>query len=336
MKDQRRTVRRLGLRNADEWVGLLVLVAAAAFLVAVLQAGVLRDWMRTTSTLTVLLPAQGVSGLAVGAELEVLGTKVGTVRRIVFEENRRMVAQVDVEEQARGFIRRDSTAVIRRRFGVAGAAYLDVSLGHAAALDWSFAVIEATSERAPTETVGAMLDEVKERVFPLLDDLQRSARSVATLLDRVEQGEGSIGRLLASDGLARSAESAAADAASIVQGVARLVERLDGVAEQASRLVGEAGSGSSGVPALLRRVDQTLASLQQATRDISRTTTRLPQTIRNVEEGTGNLPMLLTQTQQTTRELELLLSQLRGLWLLGGSGPPPAEPSRPAAERLRP
>lgn len=32
-----------GLRRADEWVGPFVLAAAALFLVAVLQAGVLRD-----------------------------------------------------------------------------------------------------------------------------------------------------------------------------------------------------------------------------------------------------------------------------------------------------
>ena len=96
------------------------------------------------------------------------------------------------------------------------------------------------------------------------------------------------------------------------------------------------GTGNSGVPALLRRVDQTLASLQQATRDVARTTTRLPQTVRNVEEGTANLPALLTQTQQTTRELEMLLTQLRGLWLLGGGGAPAPEPRRPGAERIRP
>lgn len=336
MTAPRPSSRRFGLRNADEWVGLLVLLAVAAFAAGVLHVGVLRDWMRTTATLRVLLPAQGVSGLSVGSEMEVLGTRAGTVRRINFEPNQRIMAEVDVEEQARPFIRRDSAAVIRRRFGVAGAAYLDVLQGTGPPLDWSFALIEATSERAPTETVGAMLDEVQRRVFPLLDDLQRAAHSVAELFDRVERGEGSIGRLVTSDTLARTVEGAATDVATIIQAMARLVERLDGVAEQASRLVGEAGSGSSGIPALIRRVDQTVASLQQATRDIARATPRLPQTLRNVEEGTANLPTLLTQTQQTTRELELLLTQLRGLWLLGGGGPPPPEPRRPPSERLRP
>lgn len=337
MMAPRSTPRRFGLRHADEWVGLLVLLAMVAFLAAVLQAGVLRDWLRTTSTLRVLLPEQGVSGLSVGAEMEVLGTKAGTVRRILFEQDRRMVAEVDVEEQARSFIRRDSAAVIRRRFGVAGAAYLDVSRGTGAALDWSLAVIEATSERAPTETVGAVLDELKDKIFPVLDDLQRSARSIATMLERAERGEGSLGRLLTDDALARSVEGAAADSAAVVRGVARLVERVDGLVQEAERLVTQTGATTGVIPSLLRRLDQAVASLQQATRDIARTTPRLPQTVRNVEEGTANLPALLTQTQQTARELEMLMTQLRGLWLLGGSGAaPPAGSGRPPAERLRP
>ena len=87
---------------------------------------------------------------------------------------------------------------------------------------------------------------------------------------------------------------------------------------------------------MLRRVDQTLANLERATRDVTRASGRLPQTLRNVEDGTATLPGVLLQTQQTTRELELLLAQLRGLWLLGGSGPPPAEPTRPGVDRLRP
>jgi phospholipid/cholesterol/gamma-HCH transport system substrate-binding protein len=328
--------RRFGLRHADEWVGLLVLLAMAAFLAAVLQAGVLRDWLRPTSTLRILLPEQGVSGLSVGADMEVLGTKAGTVRRILFEQDRRMVAEVDVEEQARSFIRRDSAAVIRRRYGVAGAAYLDVSRGTGPGLDWSFAVIEATSERAPTETVGAVLDELKAKVFPVLDDLHRSARSIATMLERMERGEGSIGRLLTDDAVARSVQDAAADSAAVVQGVARLVERVDGVVQEAERLVTQTGTTTGVIPSLLRRLDQAVASLQQVTRDIARTTPRLPQTVRNVEEGTANLPALLTQTQQTARELEMLMTQLRGLWLLGGGGTPPPGPGRPPAERLRP
>jgi phospholipid/cholesterol/gamma-HCH transport system substrate-binding protein len=140
---------------------------------------------------------------------------------------------------------------------------------------------------------------------------------------------------MADDQFARSAEAAAQELTSLLRGGAQLVQRFDGLAAQAERLMAESGPNAT-LPALMRRVDQALANLQQTTRDVSRATQRLPQTVRNVEESTGNVPGLLLQTQQTTRELELLLTQLRGMWLLGGGGPPPPEPRRPAAERLRP
>jgi phospholipid/cholesterol/gamma-HCH transport system substrate-binding protein len=91
----------------DEWIGLVVLVALVLFLGAVLQAGVLREWLQPSARLRVLLPDEGISGLAVGAELEVLGTRAGTVRRIVINPASRLYAEVQLDDQARAFIRRD-------------------------------------------------------------------------------------------------------------------------------------------------------------------------------------------------------------------------------------
>src|SRR5690606_22847933 len=116
----------------DEWVGLVVLVATAAFFVAILQAGVLRDWFRPTSTLRIVLPEAGSAGLSVGGEVEVLGTRAGTVRRIIVNPDQRLYAEAEIDDQARAFIRRDSEAVIRRRFGIAGAAFVDISRGSGA------------------------------------------------------------------------------------------------------------------------------------------------------------------------------------------------------------
>jgi ABC-type transporter Mla subunit MlaD len=121
------------LRHADEWVGVLVLLGVAAFVAAVLHAGVLSNWFQPVSRLRILLPEAGVAGLSAGAEVEVLGIRAGTVRRIVIDPQQRMHADVDIDDQARAFIRRDSLAVVRRRFSVAGAAFIDISRGHGAA-----------------------------------------------------------------------------------------------------------------------------------------------------------------------------------------------------------
>jgi phospholipid/cholesterol/gamma-HCH transport system substrate-binding protein len=90
------------------------------------------------------------------------------------------------------------------------------------------------------------------------------------------------------------------------------------------------------VPSLLRRVDALLENLQSVTRDAARAAPSLPAIARNMAGGTADLPALLTQTQVTAAELQRLLTQLRGLWLLGGGGPPSPEPARLPASQIHP
>src|SRR5947209_18784110 len=108
------------LRHADEWVGLLVVAAVAAFLGGILQAGVLRDWFRPVSHLRIVLPEAGVAGLSVGADVEVLGTHAGVIRRVVIRPNQETYAEADNEAHARAFFRCDSLGTSRRRIGARG------------------------------------------------------------------------------------------------------------------------------------------------------------------------------------------------------------------------
>jgi phospholipid/cholesterol/gamma-HCH transport system substrate-binding protein len=181
-----------------------------------------------------------------------------------------------------------------------------------------------------------VLVRLRDRGLPMLEDVARVSRAFAGIAERAERGEGLIGQILNDDRFAQTAQDATRDVAALVQGGLRLVERLEALAAQGERLLSESGGPTSSLPVLMRRVEQTLGNLERATRDVQRASARLPQTLRNVEDSTGALPSLLLQSQQATRELELLLAQLRGSWLLGGSGAPPAEPLRPASERLRP
>ncbi len=318
-------------RYMDEWVGLVVVASVAVFLGVALQAGFLRDWFKPVSTLRILLPEAGVAGLSVGADVEVLGTRAGRITRIVLDPSEQMHAEAEIDEQATAFIRRDSRAVIRKRFGVAGAAFVDIQRGGGPELDWNYAVIQAETERAPTETVGALIDEVRAKVFPVLDDAGRAMKSLAVTMERVEQGEGNIGRLLSDETLVRSLETTAAEAQAAAADVRRLVAQLEPAIGGINELTTTMNAQEGGVPELLRRADQALTSLQTATRNLSRAAERTPRIARNVENATENLPSLLTQAQQTARELEQTLGQLRRSWLLGGGN---AEAAEQPSDRL--
>jgi phospholipid/cholesterol/gamma-HCH transport system substrate-binding protein len=317
------------LRHTDEWIGFLVVVAVLIFVGAMLEAGVLSTWFRPVGHLKIVLPQSGVGGLSAGADIQVLGIHSGTVRRIVLNPDQQMYAEADIDRQAEPFIRRDSTAVIRRTFGVAGAAFVDISRGKGTPLDWRYAVIEATTETAPTDTLTAMLARVQEKVFPVLDDAKRTMDSLAALTSGLQKGQGTVGRLMTNDTMARDAEHEVAD-------LRPVIARLNDAAAQLDLLVKRTASGQKGVPELLDRVDKLLANVQSATRQLALAAPRLPAISSNIAGASSNLPPLLTQTEDTAAELQKLVTQLRGLWLLGGSGRVPPEQRRLPSTQLEP
>lgn len=302
------------LRNTDEWVGILIIGAIAVLFVAVLQAGVLRDWFKPKTELRLVLPEAGVAGLAAGADVEVLGTRAGTVRRVVLEPDQQMYAVLEIDEQATPFIRRDSKAVIRRRFGVAGAAFVDIARGAGEEMDWSYAVIEATTERAPTDNISALIDEVRKKVFPILDNAGRATNALAEIVERINRGEGNVGRLLVNDTLIQQAET-------IVKSANKSVADLNEILAQVENVTREVG-GPEGIPALVDRGNDVMRSLDRISREINEAARSAPGIAQNAEETAANLPAVLSQLQVTLQELDRLSAQLRASWLLGGGQPP--------------
>jgi phospholipid/cholesterol/gamma-HCH transport system substrate-binding protein len=313
------------LRNTDEWVGLLVVLTVILFIAAILHAGLLSDWFRQTENLRIMLPETGSQGLSAGADIQILGTRVGTVQRVVVDPNR-MYAEAQLDEQATAFIRRDSRAVVKKQFGVAGAAYLDISRGTGSPLDWHFAVIDAVTERDPTENIGAMVDQVKEKIFPILDDAARAMHALADTTEGIEKGQGNVGRLMKNDDLMNQLMATLAN-------LKTATDQLNVTLTQVQTMVASTAA-PDGVPALLHRANDAVASVDKATHDLAQATTQLPAISRNVAGGTANLPALLTQSQQSMAELEKTLNQLRHTWPLSTSAQPEAR--RLSPEQVRP
>jgi phospholipid/cholesterol/gamma-HCH transport system substrate-binding protein len=319
-------------RYGNEAVGALVLAALAIFIAAALQGGVLRAWFNPRVPLHVVLPEQGLFGLAPGAPVEILGTKAGEVTRIVVEPGQRFIAEAEIDEAMRTFVRRDSKAFIRKQFGIAGAAYLEVTRGQDQPLDWEFAVIDAAVDKAPTEDVGKLIEDLRAKVLPIIDETKRAVTALAdaaeslrapdgrfqtmladlqSITARLQRGEGTLGRVLADNQLARDLQTTVTTLSDAVRRLPPMLAELDRTAGNVSAVSGAVRAQADALPDIMRNTNATLSTLRQVTRDLG--------------EATPGLPALLAQTQQTTLELERLLLQLRSLWLLGGSGEPPED-----------
>src|SRR5690349_14867059 len=252
-----------GVYQLDEAVGAVVLACIGLFVAVLINAGLLKDWFQPSFTLRILLPDEGVAGLAPGAEVQVLGTRAGEVRRIVIDPNQRMHAIARVEDQMRPFIRRDSLVSIRRQFGVAGAAYIDISRGVGPELDWSYAVIAAQSERAPTDTLGQLIDELKGKIMPLIDDVQKAVLAFTAVAQRATDPQGPLEQTLTSAaGIARKVEDGQGLAGRLISDEklpADLAATLVSVRELAAQL--ERTSKDPRIAQILVKTDAILASL---------------------------------------------------------------------------
>jgi phospholipid/cholesterol/gamma-HCH transport system substrate-binding protein len=309
----------------NEAVGALVLAALTLFVVAVLQAGVLGPLLRPALTLRVILPPEGTAGLSAGASVEVLGTRAGQVRRIVIDPRQQLYADVRLDQGMDVFVRRDSRVFIRRQFGVAGAAFLEITRGTGEPLDWDYAVLEVTREQAPTETLGELIEDLRNRLLPVFDDVGRITRSAAEITALIARGQGTVGRLLADDTLVRELETAAAQ-------LDRTLAEANLVVADVREATRAAGLAAGGLPRLLETAERALANVEAATREFARASPEAPRIARDAAAAVATLPGLLTQVQQATAELDRLLVALRTHPLIGGGRAPEEQPRVPARE----
>lgn len=310
--------KRKPFRYTNEAVGALVLLTFLIFIAAVLQSGRLRNWFEPGVNLKVILPGDGLSGLSRGANVKILGTQAGVVEDIVVDPGQQMHAVVVLKQKMIGFVRRDSEAIIRKEFGVAGAAYLEITRGESEPLDWEYAVINAVAERAPTESVGELLSDVRAKVIPILDDAKRLLSNLNEITGKIADGEGTIGRLFAEDRMAVEVETLLTQVNSNIGKFAPIMDELQTTVRNLAVLSNEIANQSGEIPQITRDVGKVLISLQSVMNDLSRTTPKLPKLIENVNTATSDVPVLLVQTQQVLSELTLLLQQLQSHWLLGG------------------
>jgi len=332
---------RLGRANGR--AGLFILISLGVFLFAVLQAGVLEPLLRRTSTLRILLPEAGLAGLAPGAQVQLFGAQIGEVTAVVIRPDEPFYAETEIEQDMQPFIRRDSRVFVRRQFGIAGAAFLDITRGQGEPLDWDFAVLEAATERAPTEGVGELIEEARERVLPLIDEATRAIELAADLVGElqapdgdlrqlltranalsveIQAGEGSLGRLLADDTLTRRLETTVALVNAQLEALSPVLAEAGALGADAATLTGNLAAGTAELPALVRTLQRTIAAIEPLARELAAATPAVTATARDAGAAAAELPEVLRRTSQSLAQLEELLDALRRSWLVGGGGRP--------------
>ncbi|MGD1973413.1 MAG: MlaD family protein [Desulfobacterales bacterium] len=333
------TYQQTHFRYANQVVGIFVILTVSIFGAAFLFSGQVREWLNPGERIKVILPSDGLFGLSEGAEVEILGTEAGKVTRIVISPDQQMHAEVQIQSDMKAFVRRDSTAVIRKKYGVAGDSYLHISRGSGEPLDWDYAVITAVADRAPTESMGAILDDLRTKVFPILDDTKQAIRVFLTVVKELQdpegdmhqllanlnaisgelsRGKGTVGRLISEDSLMKEVEALISLLNKNIARLDPLFNELETTVGNVSKISANINKQSKDLPEVTLRLKEVLASVKAVMDDLSKTTPQLPRIAENMGDATDSIPVLMLETQQVMAELEQLLKQLQSSWLLGG------------------
>lgn len=314
---------RFKLRHVHAITGTVVLVVLGVLVAVLVLAGRSQRWFIGNVTLRIVLPETGAAGIRQGSEVYFLGTLMGTVSDVRVDAAGRMEARANIRRDFFLFVRADSSAVIKKKFGVAGDSFFEITRGEGRPLPEKNASIvckeqlqsalEAAVEEIRRETLlvlkktrtgldtwttlGSNLITSRER----LDQLIVRADVIAADL---QQGKGTVGKLLT--------DSSAAD-------------ELKAVLGKANRSIDE--------------LQVTLNNLQKASGNLQLASTNLPAISDALGQEAKELPGLVLQTQTSMRELERLIEAMQRHWLLhkyvNKTNPPPVRPLTETAEPER-
>lgn len=291
-------------RYVNELVGGFVLAAVILAVMLVVLAGRAQGWFIGTAELYTEFSAEGAFGLKEGSEVEILETLVGSVIRIEPTEEGMIRGVMKIRRDFLPYVRSDSIALVKKKLGVGGDAYVVISQGRGDPLPPDQLFVPSQRDDDILEALQGNIEEVKAAILPTINQLRILLRESTELVVDVKDEEGPLMQTLSGLGL----------------------------------LVQRAGEGEGALGKLLadpetaKAIDEVTAQIQQALsringilENVEEASRQLPPIMNQAESQVEELPELLQQGRDTLAEAEQLLSGLQRHWLLRKYMDVPAE-----------
>ena len=297
---------RFAFRHVNEITGTFVILVVLVLIGAVMWTARSQGWLRRTVTLRIDLPEAGAAGIRQGSEVYFLGTLVGTVSDVIVNAAGRMTAVTSVRRDFFRFVREDSSAVVKMKFGVAGDAYFEITRGTGRPLPWKDASIICKELPSTMETA---IEDVRRAVLPVLEKLSVGADTWTTLGTKLSIGADAWTRL-------------GTDLGEFRQHLDELVGRVDRIAADIEQGKGTAGklltdpAFADDLKTILDKGKVSMDQFQDILTDVQLAGTHLSAVSEALAIEARDLPGLVLQTQETLLELERLIEGIERHWLI--------------------
>ena len=310
-------------RRVNEITGTFVLIVVAALIAAVVWTGRSQRWFKSNVTLRIVLPEGGAAGIRQGSEVYFLGTLVGSVSDVIVDANGRMEAWAGIRRDFFLFVRADSSAVVKKKFGVAGDSFFEITRGGGKPLPEKNASIVCNDQfqsalEAAVEEIRHEATLVLKKTSAGLDTWTTLGSDLIATRTRLDQ---LVGRV---DDLAAGVEAGKGTVGKLIADTA-LVDEAQNLLARANEAMSE-----------LRGV---VTNLNVAVENVQNGTSRLPEITGAVADEARDLPGLVQQTQTSMRELERLIEAMQRHWLVrkyvNKTNPPTLRPTIASEEPPR-
>lgn len=274
-------------RYVNEITGGFVLLTLVLVIAGIILAGNAQRWFEEVHTLTLTFPPEGSFDLQKGAEVRILGALVGAVESISVDEAGGMTGEITIRGNFIRFVRTDSKAIAKKKFGVAGDAFVEITKGSAAPLE-DGGVLACEKDTELMAMVQDVVQQIRENTVPAIQAMQKAVEEYTKVAEELHRPDGNLQQLLAhlnaiTEGLVKG------------EGTAGQLLRDPALANELRQITGK-------IDATLQQVQQILENFEQVS-----------ETIR---DESGDVPGLVLQGRETLRESEILIEGLQRHWLL--------------------
>jgi phospholipid/cholesterol/gamma-HCH transport system substrate-binding protein len=281
-------------RYVNEIVGGFVLLVVALLVAAVFVAGRAQGWFEPVHRIHLDFPPQGTLDVQVGTPVQILGTTVGSVEVIDVDEDGFMTGVMTVKGDFFQFVRSDSQAVVKKKFGIAGDAFIEITKGTGEELPEGAGLV-AIKDSDLNELLEQLLSQVRDATVPLLESVKKAADEYTMVAVDLRAPDGPLQRMLVN-----------------LESITKKIESGEG---PAGRLIGDPEMAES-IQNIIEQVNQAVAQLQAIMADVKGATVTLPVMAQTVNREVQDIPGTVAQTQQAIYEAERLIKGIQQNWLI--------------------
>lgn len=291
-------------RYAEHIAGGFVLLCVGLLVIGIYTAGHAQGWFQKKLILKAKFEAgKGTYGLQEGAEVRILGTLAGWVGEIVPSEESGMETTFIIHNKFGKFVRIDSVAKVKKKFEVAGDAYVDITLGNMSQPKLrSGDYIPCSQDVALIEAARKMVDDFRDAAVPMLDQFRSILGHVNDVTRQLEKHEGVAGKLIGDPQWAADVQDIVRDIRQTSQQLPLMATRLDGVMTNVQALAVSLRDTAAGFPSVT-------AGAAGVVQDVRAVTGGLTGQVANVQG-------VLMQAESALRETQILVEGLQKHWLV--------------------